>query len=511
MEPLILIVYNIMPIITSRNSRSFNTKSKKNQKNGGSPPGISLNNLLQNIKCCVVHNLNNTILVSNYGLHRIEILDMNKQYIGSFGSFGVLENPRCINVDQENGNIIVTDRNNKVAVFDRHGNFIRRINQFRGLMFQFAPREIAVTSNGNILISDIENNRICCVDRMGIEKFEIKQYPISQGEIAHFDHPYGICAGIIDGQERIIVADSHNSQIVIFNMDGNYYNSFGQDGEGLENSDYIDEATLVNIAIDNNNNILCLDFEKNNKLIIIDGMSGYHRIVQLNTNLPISPRMIRIDQISGNIYLTDDRRNLIAVFDRNYQFLHFIPEVNIDFRILRKKSDIPAGIEDDSECGTCLEPLFERSAIDVNQSRNNINGFIVQLHQNSQAQAPHLFHYKCIKSWLESNGRPKTCPLCRTECLFHSQLTSINIPAQDDGVDFFEPSQVSAILQPNSQLLCNQYNGNQAECIQHKPKCLWKFINKQCIDNTEHSGGKVKYISKKNKNQRKLWKRSLKK
>ena len=157
MEPLILIVYNIMPIITSRNSRSFNTKSKKNQKNGGSPPGISLNNLLQNIKCCVVHNLNNTILVSNYGLHRIEILDMNKQYIGSFGSFGVLENPRCINVDQENGNIIVTDRNNKVAVFDRHGNFIRRINQFRGLMFQFAPREIAVTSNGNILISDIDD------------------------------------------------------------------------------------------------------------------------------------------------------------------------------------------------------------------------------------------------------------------------------------------------------------------------------------------------------------------
>ena len=504
-----------MPLVKSRNRRR---QIKKSKKNGGSPPAISLNNILQNIKCCVVHNLNNTILITNYGLNRIEILDMNNQHIGSFGE-AVLENPRCINVDQENGHIIVTDRNNKVSVFDRHGDFIRRINNFGGLLFQFAPREIAIASNGNILITDIENDRICCVDRMGIEKFEITQYPISQGQNTDFDHPYGLCTGIIDGQERIIVADSHNSQIVIFDMDGNYYNSFGQDAEALDNSDYIHDATIVNIAIDNNSNILCLDFQTNNKLIIIDSNSGYHRIVQLNSALPISPRMIRIDQVTGNIYLTDDRRNLIAVFDRNYQFLHFIPIVNIDFRIIRKKSDIPEVIEDDTECGTCLEPLFERSEIDVNHSRNNMNGFIVQLHQNSQAQAPHLFHYKCIKSWLESNGRPKTCPLCRTECIFYSQLIATNISAQADGVDFFDPLSDAQHLNPvvldgvadKIQLQCGQYDGNQAECINYKPKCLWKFKNKQCVNNPEQSGGKLRFISKQNKKNRKFGKRSLKK
>lgn len=506
-------------------SRNGRRQIKKSKKNGGSPPGISpnnllLNNLLQNIHGCIVHNLNNTILIVNYGLNRIEILDMERQHIGSFGE-GILQKPRCINVNQQNGNIIVTDRNNLVSIFDRYGNFIRHIKSYAGIRFLFAPKEVAVASNGNIIISDIENARICCFDSNGVELYNIFTYPISMNELSTFNTPYGLCTGFIEGEERIIVADSHNSRIVFFDIDGNYIDTLFQDGDGLGDSDFIDDDTIANIAVDDNSNIVCVDLVSTDRLIIFDGESGIHRTVQLNSPIPIRSRFIRIDHATGNIYLTDTSQHLIAVFDRNYQFLHFIPEkeINYDFRIIQKKADIPAGIEDDDQCGACLELLFERSALDENNSRNNVNGYIVQLHQDLQVQSPHLFHFKCIKMWLQRIGGQKYCPKCRTDCKFHLQLTRTNIPEQNDGVDFFEPLPaienvapvVSEVVEDKRLLSCSQYNGNQKECINNKPKCLWKFSNKKCIDNPAQRGAKLKFISKQNKKNRKLGKRSLKK
>lgn len=505
-----------MPI-KSRNNKKQLIRSRKALKYGGRPPAVSLENVLRNIKCCVVHNLNNTILITNYGLNRVEILDMNRQHLGSFGE-GILHHPRCINVDQQNGNIIVTDRNNLVSIFDRNGNFIRRINGFRGLLFQFAPKEIAIASNGNILITDIENDRICCVDRMGVELFELTQYPNSNdlNDDFYFANPYGLCVGMVDGEERIIVGDSHNSHIVIFDLNGQYINTIFQDGDSLDGSDYIDEATIVNFALDDNSNLVCLDFQRHNRLIIIDATSGYHRVINLNLDMQITPRMIRIDRATGNIYLTDETQNLVAVLDRNYQFLHIIPNVEIDFKIIRKRADIPPGIEEDDQCGACLELLLERSSMDVNHAKNNVNGFVVQLHENAQSQAPHIFHFKCIKLWLSADGRPKICPTCRAPCKHYSKLVNTNIPEGNDGVDFFEPlvavassAEVGARAEEKELSFCNQFNGRVEECLKHKPKCLWAFKDRKCIDNLNQNAGMKKSISKQNKNNR--YRRSIKK
>jgi len=498
-----------MPLNKSRNHKRQIKRSNKSRKYGGTPPVIPLNGLLRNIKSCVVHNLNNTILVVNYDLHRIEILDMNRQHIGSFGEHD-LRNPRAINVEQQTGNIIVTDRNQFVQVFDRHGMFFRAIRQYGALPFIHPPREVAVTSNGNILISDIENNRICCSNMNGVEQFVLTMYSLGNSvgmPPINFDKPYGVCVGIIDGVERIAIADSHNSKIVIFELDGQLYRYF--DTSHLV---YV-QRTIVNIAIDDNNNIHCIDFGSNNTILIYTTNGHFVRTVQLDAPVSIKPRIIRIDQNTHNIYITDEIHNVIAVFDRNYVFLHLIPELAIDFKIIRKQTDIPQGIDVDYECGTCLEPLIERSSSDVNNSRNNVNGYVVQLHQNEQSQAPHLFHFKCIKGWFRTEGRHRSCPLCRTDCQFYLRLTETDILKKDDGVDFFESVHEShkvAVADVN-QINCSEYNGNQIECINHKPKCLWKFIKKECIHNPSHKGGNFKFISKHNKNHRSFYKRSLKK
>ena len=97
-------------------------------------------------------------------------------------------------------------------------------------------------------------------------------------------------------------------------------------------------------------------------------------------------------------------------------------------------------------------------------------------------------------------------------------MTNTDISEQNDGVDFFEPlPQISHayIVEEKGHIKCSQYNDNQKECLYYKPKCLWKFKNKQCIDNSEFKGGKLKFISthsKHNKkNYRNSYRRSLKK
>ena len=73
--------------INLRAKTSYNLKRyiKKSKKKGGKPPLNPINQLLRNVKTCVVHNINNTILIVNYGLNRIEILNINGEYVGSFG------------------------------------------------------------------------------------------------------------------------------------------------------------------------------------------------------------------------------------------------------------------------------------------------------------------------------------------------------------------------------------------------------------------------------------------
>jgi hypothetical protein len=79
---------------------------------------------------------------------------------------------RCVNANyafNENGNIIVVNGRHNLQIFDIEGNFIRAIENDA----PFPPHEVAVASNGNILMTDIENNRICVKDRYGTFLFNI--------------------------------------------------------------------------------------------------------------------------------------------------------------------------------------------------------------------------------------------------------------------------------------------------------------------------------------------------
>ena len=402
----------------------------KKSKKGGRPPN-PINALLTNIKSCIVNTVNNTILVVNYGLNRIDIFDMNYQHIGSFGNSQNpnqnLYHPRNIAIDPENGNVVVADSsNNRIQIYDVNGVYIRTISSFNGLGFLF-PKDVAVASNGNILVADHDANRICCYNRNGDELGFANQYRVGP-DIIHFRYPYAVAVGIIDGVERILVGDSHNSNVVIFEMDGQVYNSFSTE-------EHI--RTIVSLDVDNNGNIHCIQSEPIERIVIYNSAGVLQRIQTFNLVIPIIPRVIRIDHNTNNIYITDQSHNYIAIFDSNYVFLRFLPELDLGYKIFLLRNDLPANIED-MDCAICTSLILERGT-DADNSNDNVGGYIVQLHPNHDPMNPHLFHYKCIRNWFLQVGQNKYCPSCRRGIIFYQAFLNNVIQPENDGLDFFDP------------------------------------------------------------------------
>jgi DNA-binding beta-propeller fold protein YncE len=404
----------------------------KKSKKGGRPPN-PINALLTNIKSCIVNTVNNTILVVNYGLNRIDVFDMNHQHIGSFGNSQNpnqnLYHPRNIAIDPENGNVVVADSsNNRVQIYDINGVYIRTIDSFNGLGFMF-PKDVAVASNGNIFVADHDANRVCCYNRNGDELGFANQYQVGPDTI-HFNFPYAIAVGIIDGVERILVGDSHNSNVVIFELNGQVYNSFSTED---------DIRTIVSLDVDNNGNVHCIQSEPVERIVIYNSVGVLQRIQTFNAPMPIIPRVIRIDHNTNNIYITDQMHNYIAIFDSNYVFLRFLPELDLDYKIFRKRTDLPHNIED-MDCAICTSLILERGT-DAHNLNRNVGGYIVQLHINDDPMNPHLFHYNCIRTWFTSSGRSRSCPTCRRPFPFYEHFLNVVILPQDDGLDFFDPVQ----------------------------------------------------------------------
>lgn len=109
-----------------------------------------------------------------------------------------------------------------------------------------------------------------------------------------------------------------------------------------------------------------------------------------------------------------------------------------DHLIIRRASEISADPPTENICSICFEDLLQTN---IENETKNENGYLVKLHQDEQGP-PHIYHFKCIKQWLSQN---RSCPVCRQ--IIHSALVIANtsIPAERDGLDFFDvpPDQIN--------------------------------------------------------------------
>lgn len=87
------------------------------------------------------------------------------------------------------------------------------------------PRGVAVTDEGDIVVADSSNHRVQVFDSSGQFQRQFGRYGQADGE---FDCLAGVCINKTNGQ--IITADRYNHRIQIFTSQGGWIRSFGEEG-----------------------------------------------------------------------------------------------------------------------------------------------------------------------------------------------------------------------------------------------------------------------------------------
>ena len=125
------------------------------------------------------------------------------------------------------GKIAITNLNGQcVYVFDKEGNFLRKIGSQGENAGQFnLPFGVKYLNDNEILIADYGNNRIQQINvQSGTAVKSFGKYGKAKGE---FSNPIDVC---LDEQHRIIVTDFSNHRIQVITREGETITMFGNSG-----------------------------------------------------------------------------------------------------------------------------------------------------------------------------------------------------------------------------------------------------------------------------------------
>lgn len=128
----------------------------------------------------------------------------------------VLDYPSGIIVDRRNRYIVTDIKQNKIHIFSDSGKLIRSIPDNEQGVSLKTPRHVALSHSGDIIVSDSGNHCVKLFDRHGDHVKTFGKYGVNDGELKF---PHGICT---DSQDNIIVADYYNNRVSMFSKQGKF-------------------------------------------------------------------------------------------------------------------------------------------------------------------------------------------------------------------------------------------------------------------------------------------------
>ena len=188
---------------------------------------------------------------------RVQVYDLDGNYVKSIGTQEVLERPSGVAVNADGSRIYVVDtggvesENHGVDVFDADGNLIRTIGTRGSAEGQFnLPLNAATGPDGRLYVVDAGNFRIQVFSPEGdfIRTFgEAGRFP---GQLSH---PKGIA---VDGEGRIFIADSGFANFQIFDSEARLLLFIGDRAERGGPGEYLLPA---GISVDTDGRIYLVD------------------------------------------------------------------------------------------------------------------------------------------------------------------------------------------------------------------------------------------------------------
>lgn len=222
---------------------------------------------------------------------------------GGFGwEAGQFNRPTYIATDNGLNIYVVDTQNKRVQRFDRNLNFISTIRIEQGGDFSgFGLLEgIAVTSGGELLLSDIEDDHVIKLDNFYAYGRTFGGFGYGRGSL---HDPLGIS---VDRKENVYVADSQNDRVAIYDLFGNFLKSVGDETLRKPSGVTVGEDDLIYVANTEKHSIAIFDLEGNLVLEYGTWGSGVG-----NFSKPTDIRLGKNDKL----FVADSGNNRICVFE----------------------------------------------------------------------------------------------------------------------------------------------------------------------------------------------------
>jgi len=201
---------------------------------------------------CCDHQSN--IIIADRSNNRIQIFTKHGQYLRKFGTQGnrpgQFDRPAGVAYDKQLHRIIVADKDNhRIQVFTSMGEFLHKFGEKGTKPGQFNyPWDVAISSTSQILVSDTRNHRIQLFSKDGLF---LRKYGFDGPVWKQFDSPRGV---VFTNSGHIIVSDFNNHRLLFLSSDFQTARFLGS--EGSSNGQFLRPQ---GIDIDAEGNILVAD------------------------------------------------------------------------------------------------------------------------------------------------------------------------------------------------------------------------------------------------------------
>jgi len=195
---------------------------------------------------------NDNIIVVDTDNHRVQSFSEQGEHLNTFSSKGKLDHqligPHGLSLDSD-GNVVVADRFNKlIKIFYPTGQFLRTIGGENSFAFPFC----CVPYESYLVVSDSDEHCIKIFDTAG--KFIYKFGKKGEGE-GEFNKPRCLS---INKAGHLMVCDMWNHRVQVFDLSGNFVAKFGTKGSGRGELD-----RPISTAVLSDGRIVVTDFGNN--------------------------------------------------------------------------------------------------------------------------------------------------------------------------------------------------------------------------------------------------------
>lgn len=237
----------------------------------------------------------------------------NQIVIGGTGTAnGELQGPSDVALDAQ-GNIYVADTGNgRIVKYNAQGEFQAVAGGFTSPDIAFnQPWSIAVANDGAVFVADTWNHRIMKLgpDLKLVDEWGRGGQPDPGGDPFELFGPRDI---IVTGNGNVMITDTGNSRIIEYTADGDFVRQFGRSGTG-GSAEELSEP--VSIAVSAAGDIYVVDFW-NKRIVVMDSSFALKQTIDVGAwgSQAVTDRAYIALLPDGRVIATDPEHGKVLVF-----------------------------------------------------------------------------------------------------------------------------------------------------------------------------------------------------